>query len=183
MNTDSVFILNQTKIPDTMQIIVNNIPDSLAINGVVKVSNMTKPNNYESQLDSLVAIGRDISEFGIGYSDTISNIAFPLIIAVFAFALPFLFSAINHVNNKYDSAAIANMFKSSNRYKFFWWSIAANVSIMMLYGGLSLLPFYTFHHWIGFVFSYLLVGLVAWMVISVFLFMHYCHYCPVKVDK
>lgn len=61
MNTDSVFILNQTKIPDTMQVIVNNIPDSLAINGVVKVSNMTKPNNYESQLDSLVAIGRDIS--------------------------------------------------------------------------------------------------------------------------
>ena len=85
MNTDSVFILNQTKIPDTMQVIVNNLPDSLAINGVVKVSNMTKPNNYESRLDSLVAIGRDISEFGIGYSDTISNIAFPLIIAVFAF--------------------------------------------------------------------------------------------------
>ena len=174
MNTDSVFILNQNKIPDTMQVIVNNLPDSLAVNGIVKVSNMAEPNNYESQLDSLVAIGRDISDFGIGYSDTISNIAFPLIIAVFAFALPFLFSAINHVNNKYDSAAIANMFKSSNRYKFFWWSIVVNVSIMMLYGGLSLLPFYTFHHWIGFVFSYLLVGLVTWMVISVFLFMHYC---------
>ena len=174
MNTDSVFILNQNKIPDTMQVIVNNLPDSLAVNGIVKVSNMAEPNNYESQLDRLVAIGRDISDFGIGYSDTISNIAFPLIIAVFAFALPFLFSAINHVNNKYDSAAIANMFKSSNRYKFFWWSIAVNVSIMMLYGGLSLLPFYTFHHWIGFVFSYLLVGLVTWMVISVFLFMHYC---------
>lgn len=174
MNTDSVFILNQNKIPDTMQVIVNNLPDSLAVNGIVKVSNMAEPNNYGSQLDSLVAIGRDISVFGIGYRDTISNIAFPLIIAVFAFALPFLFSSINHVNNKYDSAAIANMFKSSNRYKFFWWSIAANVSIMMLYGGLSLLPFYTFHHWIDFVFSYLLVGLVAWMVISVFLFMHYC---------
>ena len=174
MNTDSVFILNQNKIPDTMQVIVNNLPDSLAVNGIVKVSNMAEPNNYESQLDSLVAIGRDISDFGIGYSDTISNIAFPLIIAVFAFALPFLFSAINHVNNKYDSAAIANMFKSSKRYKFFWWSIVVNVSIMMLYGGLSMLPFYTFHHWIGFVFSYLLVGLVTWMVISVFLFMHYC---------
>ena len=174
MNTDSVFILNQNKIPDTMQVIVNNLPDSLAVNGIVKVSNMAEPNNYEIQLDSLVAIWRDISVFGIGYSDTISNIAFPLIIAVFAFALPFLFSAINHVNNKYDSAAIANMFKSSNRYKFFWWSIAVNVSIMMLYGGLSLLPFYTFHHWIDFVFSYLLVGLVTWMVISVFLFMHYC---------
>ena len=174
MNTDSVFILNQNKIPDTMQVIVNNLPDSLAVNGVVKVSNMAELNNYENQLDSLVAIGRDISEFGIGYSDTISNIAFPLIIAVFAFALPFLFSAINHINNKYDSTAIAKMFKSSKRYKTFWWSIAVNVGVMMLYGGLSLLPFDTLHHWIGFVFSYLLVGLVAWMVISVFLFMQYC---------
>ena len=99
MNTDSVFILNQNKIPDTMQVIVNNLPDSLAVNGIVKVSNMAEPNNYESQLDSLVAIGRDISDFGIGYSDTISNIAFPLIIAVFAFALPFLFSAIHLAAN------------------------------------------------------------------------------------
>ena len=174
MNTDSVFILNQNKIPDTMQVIVNNLPDSLAVNGVVKVSNMAELNNYENQLDSLVAIGRDISEFGIGYSDTISNIAFPLIISVFAFALPFLFSAINHINNKYDSTAIANLFKSSKRYKSLWWSIAVNVGFMMLYGGLSLLPYDTFHCWIDYIFSYLLVGLVTWMVISVFLFMQYC---------
>ena len=174
MNIDSVFILNQNNIPDTMQVIVDNIPDTLVVKGAVEVSNMAEPHNYESQLDSLVTIGRDVAEYGIGYSDTISDIAFPLIIAVFAFALPFLFSAINHINNKYDSTAIANMFKSSKRYKTFWWSIAINVGVMMLYGGLSLLPFDTFHHWIGFIFSYLLVGLVAWMVISVFLFMQYC---------
>lgn len=175
MNTDSVFVLNQNKIPDTMQVIVDNIPDTLVINGTVEVSNMAEPQSYKSQLDSLVAIGHKITEFGIGYSDTISNIVFPLIIAVFAFALPFLFSAINHINNKYDSAAIADMFKSSNKYKFFWWSIAINVGVMMLYGGLSLLL--PFDNWIGDVFSYLpflLVVLVAWMVISVFLFMQYC---------
>ncbi len=174
MNTDSVFVLNQNKILDTMLVIVDNIPDTLIVNGAVEVSNTAEPHNYESQLDSLVAIGRDVAEFGIGYSDTISNIAFPLIIAVFAFALPFLFSTINHINNKYDSTAIANMFKSSKRYKNLWWSIAVNVGVMMMYGGLSLLPFETFHHWIGFVFSYLLVGLVVWMVISVFLFMQHC---------
>ena len=157
-----------------MQVIVNNLPDSLAVNGIVKVSNIAEPHNYESQLDSLVAIGRDVAEFGIGYSDTISNIAFPLIIAVFAFALPFLFSTINHINNKYDSTALANLFKSSKRYKSLWWSIAVNVGVMILYGGLSLLPYDTFHYWIGFIFSYLFVGLVVWMVISVFLFMHYC---------
>lgn len=174
MTTDTVFVLNQNKIPDTMQVIVDNIPDTLVVNGTVKVSNIADPHNYESQLDSLVAIGRDITEFGIGYNDTISNIAFPLIIAVFAFALPFLFSAINHINNKYDSTAIANLFKSSKRYKSLWWSIAVNVGVMMSYGGLSLLPYDTFHYWIGLIFSYLLVGLAAWMVISVFLFMQYC---------
>ena len=174
MNADSVFVLNQNRIPDTMQVIVDNIPDTLVVNGTVEVSNMVEPQNYKSQLDSLVAIGRDVTEFCIGYSDTISNIAFPLIIAVFAFALPFLFSAINYVNNKYDSAAISNMFKSSKRYNSLWWSIAINVGVMLLYGGLSLLPFGTFHHWIGLVFSYLFIGLVAWMVISVFWFMKHC---------
>ena len=155
MNIDSVFVSNQNNIPDTMQVIVNNIPDTFVVKGAVEVSNMAEPHNYESQLDSLVTIGREVAEFGIGNSDTISNIAFPLIIAVFAFALPFLFSAINHINNKYDSTAIANMFKSAKRYKTFWWSIAVNVGVMMLYGGLSLLPFDTFHHWIGYIFSYL----------------------------
>ena len=108
MNTDSVFVLNQNKIPDKIQVIVDNIPDTIVVNGSVEVSNITEPHNYESQLDSLITIGRDVAEFGIGYSDTISNIAFPLIIAVFAFALPFLFSAINHINNKYDSTAICS---------------------------------------------------------------------------
>ncbi|MBE6237791.1 MAG: hypothetical protein E7116_06535 [Bacteroidales bacterium] len=174
MNVDSVFVLNQDKIPDTLQVVVENIPETILVNGTVEISNMVEPYNYEGQLDSLAAIWRSVAEFGIGYSDAISNIAFPLIIAVFAFALPFLFSAINHVNNKYESIVIANMFKSSPKYKTFWWSIAVNVGVMLLYGGLSLLPFEVFHHKAGLVFSYLFLGLVIWMVISVFLFMQYC---------
>lgn len=174
MNTDTVYVLNQTKIPSNMQVFVDNMPDTMSINGTVVVSNMAKPTNYDSQLDSLFAIGKDVAEYGFGYSDAISNIAFPLIIAIFAFALPFMFSAINHVNNKYDSIAIANMFKSSKRYKTFWWSIAVNVGAMLVYGGLSLLPFDKFHHCLGVVFSYLFVGLTGWMVVSVFLFIQYC---------
>ena len=99
MNTDTVYVLNQTKIPSNMQVFVDNMPDTMSINGTVVVSNMAKPTNYDSQLDSLFAIGKDVAEYGFGYSDAISNIAFPLIIAIFAFALPFMFSAINHVNN------------------------------------------------------------------------------------
>ena len=157
----------------------------MAFKSYVIVSDVVEQYSFDSKIDSLVATGKYITEYGIGYSDTISNIVFPLIIAVFAFALPFLFSTINHVNNKYDSITIASMFKSSKRYKNFWWSISVNVGTMLLYGGLSLLPFYTFHHWIGLVSSYLLVGLVVWMVISVFLFMQYCMlynkpYCVVE---
>lgn len=174
MNVDSVFVLNQNKIPDTLQVVVENIPETMLVNGTVEISNMVEPYNYEGQLDSLAAIWRGVAEFGVGYSDSLSNIAFPLIIAVFAFALPFLFSAINHVNSKYESIVIANMFKSSPIYKTFWWSIAVNVGVMLLYGGLSLLPFEAFHHKVGLVFSCLFVGLVIWMVVSVFLFMQYC---------
>lgn len=174
MNTDTVYVLNQAKLPDNMKVFVDNMPDSISVNGTVAVSNLTDPIHYDSQLDGLVSIGKDVAEYGIGYSDAISNIAFPMIVAVFAFALPFLFSVINHVNSKYDSRAIANMFSSSKRYKSFWWSIAVNVGAMLLYGGLSLLPLDMFHHWIGIVSSYIFIGLVCWMVVSVFMFILYC---------
>ena len=157
-----------------MKVFVDNMPDSISVNGTVAVSNITDSIHYDSQLDGLVSIGKDVAEYGIGYSDAISNIAFPMIVAVFAFALPFLFSVINHVNSKYDSIAIANMFTLSKRFKSFWWSIAVNVGAMLLYGGLSLLPLDMFHHWIGVVFSYLFIGLICWMVVSVFMFILYC---------
>ena len=105
MNTDTVYVLNQAKLPDNMKVFVDNMPDSISINGTVAVSNITDPIHYDSQLDGLVSIGKDVAEYGIGYSDAISNVAFPMIVAVFAFALPFLFSVINHVNSKYDSRA------------------------------------------------------------------------------
>ena len=37
MNTDSVFVLNQNKIPDKIQVIVDNIPDTIVVNGSVEV--------------------------------------------------------------------------------------------------------------------------------------------------
>ena len=86
MNVDSVFVLNQNKIPDTLQVVVENIPETMLVNGTVEISNMVEPYNYEGQLDSLAAIWSGVAEFGVGYSDSLSNIAFPLIIAVFAFA-------------------------------------------------------------------------------------------------
>lgn len=57
MNIDTVFVLNQAKIPNNMQVFVDNIPNTISVNGTVAVSNMAEPTSYDSQLDSLVTIG------------------------------------------------------------------------------------------------------------------------------
>ena len=75
MNTDTVYVLNQAKIPNYMKVFVDNMPDSISVNGTVAVSNISEPIHYDSQLDDLVSIGKDVAEYGIGYSDAISNIA------------------------------------------------------------------------------------------------------------
>ena len=50
----------------------------------------------------------------------VSNISIPLIIALFAFAMPLLFQVITHINSKYSSEAISKMFENSLPYKAYW---------------------------------------------------------------
>ena len=50
----------------------------------------------EYSLDIIVTKLQEILDYGIGYSDVVGQISFPLLIALFAFAFPFLFSVINH---------------------------------------------------------------------------------------
>ena len=61
MNTDTVYVLNQAKIPDNMNVFVDNMPDSISVNGTVAVSNIQGPIHYDSQFDSLVNIGKDVA--------------------------------------------------------------------------------------------------------------------------
>ena len=70
MNTDTVYVLNQAKMPNNIRVIVDNMPDSISVNGTVAVSNITEPIHYDSQLDSLVTIGMDVTEYGFGYTIT-----------------------------------------------------------------------------------------------------------------
>ena len=46
----------------------------------------------ERSLDIIETKLQDILDYGVGYSDVVGQIAFPLLIALFAFAFPFLFS-------------------------------------------------------------------------------------------
>lgn len=50
-------------------------------------------------VDQISAKLNEICTYGIGFDDAISDITIPLIIALFAFAFPFLFTVITHINN------------------------------------------------------------------------------------
>lgn len=92
----------------------------------------------EYSLDIIVTKLHEILDYGIGYSDAVGQIAFPLLIALFAFAFPFLFSVINHINSKYESKSISELFTKSLFYRFFWWFSIINIIYIFAFGFLSL---------------------------------------------
>ena len=58
-------------------------------------------------LEALTTKVNEISDYGVGYHDSVGIIAIPLVIALFAFALPLLFQVITHINSKYSSPSIS----------------------------------------------------------------------------
>ena len=86
----------------------------------------------EYSLDIIVSKLQEILDYGIGYSDAVGQIAFPLLIALFAFAFPFLFSVINHINSKYESKSISELFTKSLFYRFFGWFSIINIFYIYL---------------------------------------------------
>lgn len=74
----------------------------------------------------------------ISYSDVVTNIAIPLIIALFAFAMPLLFQVITHINSKYSSEAISKMFENSLPYKAYWAVSIVSIVFLIVFGVLSL---------------------------------------------
>ena len=91
-----------------------------------------------SQLDSIYYQLQTISDNGVGYSDVAAHIAIPLIIALFAFAFPFLFTVISHINNKYESEDITGLFSSETSYKWFLRGAGISAGYLVLIGILSL---------------------------------------------
>ena len=96
-------------------------------------------NCHNAKIDSIISNLETIAEYGIGYDDVAAHIALPLIIALFAFALPFIFSTINHINNKYSSRVLSELFTSAIRYWVFWIVNIASMLLMLAYGACSVL--------------------------------------------
>ena len=96
--------------------IVNNDSLNNVLDGIKDV--LAEQNH---SLVSLTTKMEEISELGIGYSDALTHIAIPLIIALFAFAFTYLFSVITRINEKYNSESISRMFKTSLSYRCYMW--------------------------------------------------------------
>lgn len=90
------------------------------------------------EMDSIQTQLQEITEYGIGYSDTVAIIAIPLIIALFAFAFTYLFSVITRINEKYNSEQISGMFKASLPYRFYMMGSVISVGYIILMGIMSL---------------------------------------------
>lgn len=100
----------------------------------------------QNQLEALREQVQTISEYGVGFSDTAAHIAIPLTIALFAFAFPFLFTVISHINNKYESEIISKQFFSEFSYKWYLRGAAISAGYLVGVGLLSLIfkgPTYT----------------------------------------
>jgi len=125
----------------------------------------------QAQVDTLSAQLSEIAETGIGYSDAVSHIAFPLIIALFAFAFTYLFSVITRINEKYGSEHISRMFKGCMPYRCYMWGSAISVGYIILMGVLSLALTENRHHgllevmnWSGMVVAGGYAGIILWFV-------------------
>ena len=79
-----------------------------------------------------------IIDYGIGYDDSISVIAIPLIVALFAFAFPLLFQVMTHIESKYASENISKMFEKTRAYKWFWVTTYLSIGYVIVFGVLSL---------------------------------------------
>lgn len=107
---------------------------------------------------------QEIADYGIGYSDAIGYVAFPLIIALFAFAFPFLFSAINDINKRYESKSISHLFEKSLAYRAFMWISGVSVLYVVVFAGLSLSKNFVLEDFLrsyGMVTSIIMAGLYA----------------------
>ena len=91
-----------------------------------------------SGMDSFQTQIQTITDYGIGYSDVLGHIALPLIIALLAFAFPFLFTVISHINNKYESEYTTGLLSAEPWYKWFLRGAVISAGYLVIAGVLSL---------------------------------------------
>lgn len=122
MLTDSI-ITNKV---DTLMLMTSDLSQEIQCQSAridssyIAISQITQNQaELNTSLDAISSQLNTVANYGVGYSEVAAHIAIPLIIALFAFAFPFLFTIISHINNKYESEHITEMFSSESSYKWF----------------------------------------------------------------
>lgn len=95
--------------------------------------------NKSASIEDVLTRLDSISAYGIGFSDIISVISLPLIIMLFAFAFPFIFQSINHINSKYESKWLSNLFEDNSIHAFFWYTTYISLGYVFVLGATNLL--------------------------------------------
>lgn len=106
------------------------------------------------QTDSIASLLNHISEYGIGYSDALSNVSIPLIVALFAFGFPLLFTVMMHINSKYESEEVSRLFECLTVYKAFWRTSIFCVLYLLAFAVATLLTSGNAHCWFLLCFDY-----------------------------
>lgn len=137
MSVDTTYIVNQFKLPHTVNVEVANVPDTLNVHLVDSVA--------QSNVDSLVAeITPNISEIhdtlchiansGSGYPEYLKVIAIPIILQCLVLATPLLLKAVSSVNDKGDRASIFGIIlKHRKIYNVFIYALALGIILVFVY--------------------------------------------------
>lgn len=162
-----------------------NITDTLLVNQQALSTNVDSTNLVISRLldgddailgemDKIQTILQTITDFGIGYSDVLGHITLPLIVALFAFAFPFLFTVISHINNKYESEYITGLFSAEPVYKWFLRGATISAVYLVVVGFLSLCLIGKAHVLFTIVMSWTSVIIAGGYAVIILLFVRTC---------
>lgn len=125
-------------------------------------------------LEALTTKVNEISEYGVGYHDSIGIIVIPIIIALFAFTMPLLFQVITHINSKYSSQSISEMFENTRSYKLFWIISKVSIGYLLLVGLFSLIFKGTVYERLMIVLNYIGLFVALAYVLSTLKFIKTC---------
>ncbi len=145
--------------------------DSLSNFTQILASNDSANNN---QINTLITQLQDISIYGTGLSDVISVISIPLILMLFAFALPFIFDIVNHINSKYESKVLSQLFESHRIYKQFWCVTYISLTYVFILGTIYLILPTTYQKFYSDIASWCSLFVALIYSLSVVLFIRYC---------
>lgn len=150
---------------------------STCVDSVMKNPTAVSAQVHENAQDIIANIDANVSkimDMGIGYSDAVSIIAFPLLISLIAFAFPFIFTIINNINDKYDSKGLSDLFQKAISYKLFWLSTVLSILVLLIIGLLSICIDGTAYSHFLHIFPWFAVGAAIVYSVSIVNFIWHC---------